>query len=683
MSHHQLSVNMALRRLSETLDIDRCSSEDHYSIPNVYEISSDSGSKRELLDSLQKEFPEVFDHEKRKRIIKHSVVATVDTSTEVPVHSNARRLNPEQYKALKSELTRLLDHGVLERSQSPWASPIVMVKKKSGDWRLCADFTNLNKVLRVQKYSLPNINDFAALAHGCKWFSALDVADAYYNIPVDPSHRHKLTIATPLGNYRYNYLPMGLASSSCYYQRLMNEALSNIPQVFCYLDDIIIMSKSLKEHQQTLRQVFARLKDHGLVVKASKCIVAVQSLTFLGYNVASDGFSPLPAKVEAIRAFQLPRTKKQLRTYLGMYQFYARFVRGCSQWLQPLYNLVASTSPRNPIAWDDTLVRNFEDSKNALADATQLAFPDPDANTELVTDASGTCIGCVLQQTKNGVTTPLAFWSKGLTQAQENWSVFEKELFACYASLKHFRYYLEAKDFVLRTDHRPIVTKFYSETRAASPRQERFFDFISQMTNRVEHVKGIENVADLFSRPVPMHPDLSSVLPHPENSGIDYVEMATKQRDDSDIQRLKNNDKTNLHLVEVLLGNTDLTILCDDSQGRLRPVVPKSMHFRVFQHFHSISHPGIKAGVKLIGRIFVWYDMRRDITRWTRECQQCARSKIHRHTVAPLQSVTPPPKGRFTHIYVDLTGPLPVSEGYSYIMVIVDRFSRFFFRPCL
>ena len=124
----------------------------------------------------------------------------METSTETPIHSASRRLSPEQHKALKSELTRLLNQGILERSQSPWTSPIVMVKKKTGDWRLCADFTNLNKVFDMQKYTLPNINDFTALAHDRKWFSALDVADAYYNIPVDPRHRHMLTIATPRGN---------------------------------------------------------------------------------------------------------------------------------------------------------------------------------------------------------------------------------------------------------------------------------------------------------------------------------------------------------------------------------------------------------------------------------------------------------------------------------------------------
>ena len=332
-------------------------------------------------------------------------------------------------------------------------------------------------MIKTQKYALPNINDFSALAQGCKWFSVLDVADAYYNIPVNPQHRHKLTITTPLGKYCYNFLPMGLASSSCYYQRLMNEVISNLPRVFCYLDDVTIMSEDLGEHMSLLHQVFSRFRDHGLVVKESKCIMAVNKLSFLGYQVSSAGLAPLPDKVAAIRNFTLPRTKRQLKRYLGMYQFYSRFVKNHSRWLQPLHSLASGGSPRRPITWNGDLVKCFEESKEALANATLLAFPDPDAEAQLVTDASGNSIGCVLQQVKNGVTTPLAFWSKGLTSGQLSWSAFEKELFACYASLKHFRYYLEAKDFVLRTDHRPIVTKFHSNTRAASPRQERFFRF--------------------------------------------------------------------------------------------------------------------------------------------------------------------------------------------------------------
>ena len=246
------------------------------------------------------------------------MIADVHTLTETPINLSARRLNPEQYQALKVELKQLIDQGVLERSQRLWTSPIVMVKKKSGGWRLCADFTQLNKLLKIQKYALPNVNDFASIAHDCKWFSSIVIADAYYNIPVNPLHRHKLTITSPLGNYCYNYLPMGLSSSSCYYQRLMNEVVSGLPQVYCYLDDLIIISQNYEEHVQLLRQVFSRLCEHGLIVKESKCFFAVYSLSSLGCQVFPEGLAPLPSKVSAIKDYHLLRTKRQLKAYLGI-----------------------------------------------------------------------------------------------------------------------------------------------------------------------------------------------------------------------------------------------------------------------------------------------------------------------------------------------------------------------------
>ena len=409
------------------------------------------------MNTLRDEFFNVFEGDKRLRCIRDLVIADVHTLTETTISLSARRLNPEQYQALKMELKRLIDQGVLERCQSPWTSPIVMVKKKSGGWRLCADFTQLNKLLKIQKYALTNINDFASIAHGCKWLSSIDIADAY-NIPVNPLHRHKLTITIPLSNYCYNYLPMGLFSNSCYYQLLMNEVVSGLPQVYCYLDDLIIMFQSYEEHVQLLRQVFSRLCEHGLVVKESKCFFAVHSLSFLGYHVSPKGLGPLPSKVSAIKDYQLPRTKRQLKAYLEMYQFYARFVKGYAELLQPLHDFATQCPPRRPLSWNKGLVSCFQASKKALTNVTLLAFPDPDVQTKLVTDASGTTIECVLQPRKERTLTPLAFWSIGLTKRQLHWSTFKRELFACYASLKHFRYYLEAQDFTRCTDHRPIVT---------------------------------------------------------------------------------------------------------------------------------------------------------------------------------------------------------------------------------
>ena len=214
---------------------------------------------------------------------------------------------------------------------------------------------------------------------------------------------------------------------------------------------------------------------------------------------------------------------------------------------------------------------------------------------------------------------------------------------------------MEAKDFTLCTDHRPIVTKFYRTTRVASPRQERFFDFISQMTNKLKHVSGKENVADVLSRPA--DPPLLNSIP-PNSLGINYLKMAEEQQSDLDLQNLKQNNTTSLLLKDVPLGETGVTLLCDDSQGRLRPLVPKSMRPAVFQHFHSSSHPGIKSGTRSIGRLMVWRDMCKDIKLWIKECQACTRSKVIRRNRTNVEAVTPPPRGRFTHVYLDIIGPL-------------------------
>ena len=193
-----------------------------------------------------------------------------------------------------------------------------MVRKKSGVWRLCADLTNLNKVLKPKKYALPHISDFTSLVHGCSLFSSTAIADAYYNIRVRPEDRHKLTITISLGNYQYNFLPMGLASSSTYFQLPMNEVLSGLPHVFCYLDDVIVMSKTRLEHRQTLKAIFSRLREYGLVVNAKKCNSGVKELSFSGFHVSSEELKPLQSKVEAINNFVTPILRQNCSNHISV-----------------------------------------------------------------------------------------------------------------------------------------------------------------------------------------------------------------------------------------------------------------------------------------------------------------------------------------------------------------------------
>ena len=255
------------------------------------------------------------------------------------------------------------------------------------------------------------------------------------------------------------------------------------------------------------------------------------------------------------------------------------------------------------LALDYRIANCFIQSKTALSHATQLAFPDITAATELVVDVSGTHIGAVLQQVKDNSCTPLAFWWKALTPAQRAWSTFDRELFACFAAIKYFQYYLDAKDFTPRSDHKPLVHKFHNSTLSASPRQQRYLDYIAQFTNKFEHVKGEHNISDAISRPNNHIADLNNVLP--TTKGLGYLKLALAQRVDNETQQLRLQNSTSLRLVEVPLADHGISLLCDDSQSRLRPIIPQSLPFAVFQQFHSLSHPGIKTGVKLIGDRFV------------------------------------------------------------------------------
>ena len=216
-------------------------------------------------------------------------------------------------------------------------------KKPSEEYRLCADFVALNKILKVPRYAILNINDFSAMAHGCSWFSSINIKDAYYHIPVRPADTHKLTITTPVGNFKYLFLPMGLATSSGYFQKLMNKVLSGLPQVFVYLEVTIIMSSSLEDHQRLLNLVFKRLKSM-VSCKHKKMRIGCKPIILLETHSIICGSQTNVHQRAGHSLLQETRTKKQLRRFLGMIQFYNRFIPNCAKILGPLYSL-ASTEP--------------------------------------------------------------------------------------------------------------------------------------------------------------------------------------------------------------------------------------------------------------------------------------------------------------------------------------------------
>ncbi|HBK84185.1 MAG TPA: hypothetical protein DDZ41_11445, partial [Flavobacterium sp.] len=304
---------------------------------------------------------------------------------------------------------------------------------------------------------------------------------------------------------------------------------------------------------------------------------------------------------------------------------------------------------------------------------TLLAHPLHDGLISITTDASNTAVGAVLQQFNNNNWEPLSFFSKKLSTTEIKYSAFDRELLAIYLAIKHFRYFVEGRQFTVFTDHKPLTTAMFTKTER-SPRQTRHLDFILQFTSDVKHIKGSNNVvADALSR---FNENNGILLEVSQDTKISIEKICHEQKVDIELSNLIISPKiknSNFRLEKICLP--DMEICCETSTGNNRPFVPKDLRHAIFNQLHNLSHPGARASRKLITTRYFWPNMNKDITLWAKSCVACQKSKVNRHTKSEIGRFDMP-HGRFEHIHIDIVGPLPTSENYSYILTEVDRFTR-------
>jgi len=286
--------------------------------------------------------------------------------------------------------------------------------------------------------------------------------------------------------------------------------------------------------------------------------------------------------------------------------------------------LKATSSNSRTLQWNSAATSSFQEIKDALANATLLVHPKPDAPINVMSDASDIAIGAVLQQYLEGKWCPLSYFSRKLSPTEQHYSTFDRELLAVYCAIRHFRHFLEAREFHVLTDHMPLTHSLYSKLDRHSPRQVRQLDFISQFTTDIRHISGQGNpVADALSRL-----EANAMQCESTPSTIDFQAMAKAQLTDPQLQKLQSSPTT-LTLARIPMPMCKETLWCDTSTDSPRPFVPKQFRHMVFNSLHGLSHPGIRATQRLVTARFVWPGINADVRKWARSCLQCQRAKVH------------------------------------------------------
>ena len=419
--------------------------------------------------------------------------------TRIPIHSHAYRKSLRERDLLKDEINKLLTANIIRPSRSPYASPVILVPKKDGSVRMCVDYRRLNLETIPEQWPLPRITDILDNMLGSKWFSTLDLKSGYYQVAMSPSSIEKTAFVTPDGHFEFLRLPFGLKNAPAHFSKIMYQALGDLNFVKIYLDDITIHSKTFPLHVEHVSKVIGRLKEANLKLNGEKCAWFAQEISLLGHIVNTDGISMDPKKVHAIQAMLPPTTVKQVQQFLGICNYYRRFIADFAKISQPIAELVKLDTP---FIWSPQCQSAFVLLKSLLLEFPILRQPDHNRTFLVYTDASGYALGAILsQKDDNDNEYVCQYASRLLKGAELHYGITEKECLAVVWAIRQFRTYVHGVHFIVITDHSALV--WLMSIRDPTGKLARWAIYLQSYDYEIKHRRGrIHSNVDTLSRPV-------------------------------------------------------------------------------------------------------------------------------------------------------------------------------------
>ncbi len=432
-----------------------------------------------------------------------AIVHDIEIEGSTPIRQHPYHVNPVKREIMKEEVKYLLDQGLAVPSSSPWSSPCILVPKPDGTYRFCTDYRKINSVTKPDSFPMPRMEDCIDRVGGARLVTKLDLLKGYWQVPLTARASEVSAFVTPDDFLNYTVMAFGMRNAPATFQRLMQKVLSGVKSCEAYLDDVVVYSDSWEEHLATLRDIFARLSEASLTINLAKCEFCKAVVTYLGKQVGHGQIRPVEAKVTAILQYPAPKTKRELRRFLGMVGYYRAFCKIFASVVSPLTDLLSSSKT---FIWSPACENAFEAAKDLLCFAPVLAAPEFTSPFKLEVDASAVGAGAVLlQEADRGIDHPLCYFSRKFLKAQQNYSTIEKETLALVMALQQFEVYLGSSSLPIQvyTDHNPLT--FLSRMSNHNQRLMRWSLIVQEFNLKIQHKKGADNIiADALSRSISM-----------------------------------------------------------------------------------------------------------------------------------------------------------------------------------